>query len=842
MFFLYPKILPKRYFDQTQNAFPTAYVAYPSTSSYPYQQSQQYSGSYNSSYGNSYSQAVSDYATNQYYQQYQQSPISNKSQSNLKWNTKRKSAPYGKPPGVSQQLYCEICKVSCAGEQSYKDHCDGQKHKKKELLLNTAAKPAKAKPGSAFFCDLCQVPCSGVDAFNAHLNGKSHIKVCNLQVKMGKEVPTNLVAPILNRPATGQSLQSVESNPAAQQKIKVIGTPAINFVKGECLNTMANCEINSKETETVPTETDQMPDSGEQTNDSTQPVDTAAPVDESLTEQQDTSNLNSFMDDQNSAANQSNAEPVGLEFVFEYSQPNSKATFFSCTLCNCKFIEFAAKEQHVRGKRHLKAFKLESKKKIPFNANQTAPASVPTASPSVIAPPLNISANLSNNTPNSNLFSSPLMSAPKMRRPPSFENLLPASARSNKKQRTQNDPCYNQNQNNVSLDNGDQVEPVAFQENIDIRSFIDCDFYETPHTSHDNRYLLRKHAEIVPREDDLKLFYRHIRNVERSLKLVSDDFLRDMDQLRETTNLPMTKDRRILEGEIRTGLFGKKLLLRDERQIDLILFCSMKPNVPLLKRVGEVLTEKLALIEDEKYEIVENIEMAAIDVRASNSTIRITLTSLYFRERNVPTVQNGEERFKDPEQMLDRQRCLDALTALRRFKWYLAKVGPYAPCPMIIRLLRDFTKRVPAWKPLTCWTLELICERVMSNCTNQPSPAEGFRFLLRTLASGALLSDSYDAMLILDPCEYEKTDALAYLTEQQRQEITDSAQDLVGLIAFNKIHQVLGVERIDFGLLTKKMTDNNGSTNENGNEKQISQAETDEQKSSYDIGISETTD
>ena len=40
-----------------------------------------------------------------------------------------------KPPPKPQQLhYCEVCKISCAGPQTYKEHLEGQKHKKKAAM------------------------------------------------------------------------------------------------------------------------------------------------------------------------------------------------------------------------------------------------------------------------------------------------------------------------------------------------------------------------------------------------------------------------------------------------------------------------------------------------------------------------------------------------------------------------------------------------------------------------------------------------------------------------------------------------------------------------------------
>jgi len=33
-----------------------------------------------------------------------------------------------------QVFYCEVCKISCAGPQTYKEHLDGQRHKKREAV------------------------------------------------------------------------------------------------------------------------------------------------------------------------------------------------------------------------------------------------------------------------------------------------------------------------------------------------------------------------------------------------------------------------------------------------------------------------------------------------------------------------------------------------------------------------------------------------------------------------------------------------------------------------------------------------------------------------------------
>ena len=94
-----------------------------------------------------------------------------------------------KPPPKPQQLhYCEVCKISCAGPQTYKEHLEGQKHKKKAAMatpsvVNTAAQP---KIGNALRCELCDVTCTGSDAYAAHIRGAKHQKVIKLHTRLGK--------------------------------------------------------------------------------------------------------------------------------------------------------------------------------------------------------------------------------------------------------------------------------------------------------------------------------------------------------------------------------------------------------------------------------------------------------------------------------------------------------------------------------------------------------------------------------------------------------------------------------------------------------------------------------
>lgn len=70
--------------------------------------------------------------------------------------------------------------------QTYKEHLEGQKHKKKEAALKVSQSSSSSSGGSSTLarsaqnqlrCELCDVSCTGADAYAAHIRGAKHQKV-----------------------------------------------------------------------------------------------------------------------------------------------------------------------------------------------------------------------------------------------------------------------------------------------------------------------------------------------------------------------------------------------------------------------------------------------------------------------------------------------------------------------------------------------------------------------------------------------------------------------------------------------------------------------------------------
>uniref|UniRef100_A0A3Q1IA02 Interleukin enhancer binding factor 3b n=1 Tax=Anabas testudineus TaxID=64144 RepID=A0A3Q1IA02_ANATE len=225
---------------------------------------------------------------------------------------------------------------------------------------------------------------------------------------------------------------------------------------------------------------------------------------------------------------------------------------------------------------------------------------------------------------------------------------------------------------------------------------------------------------------------------------------------------------------MRVGLVAKGLLLKGDLDLELVLLCKEKPTISLLKKVSENLVTQLKTITEEKYVVTQHIREASIIIK------------------NTKEAAAGETlSVNDPPDVLDRQKCLTALASLRHAKWFQARANGLRSCVIVIRILRDLCARVPTWAPLRGWPLELICEKAIGTGNRPMGAGEALRRVLECLASGILMADGAG---ISDPCEKEPTDAIGHLDQQQREDITASAQHALRLSAFGQLHKVLGMD------------------------------------------------
>ncbi|CAJ0596270.1 unnamed protein product [Cylicocyclus nassatus] len=632
----------------------------------------------------------------------------------------------------AQQFYCEVCKISCAGQLTYKEHLEGQRHKKKEALAKGENNPSLPKSKVSFRCDLCNVTCTGQDTYNAHVRGAKHQKTLTLCKKLGKPIPSTeptIIPPSemggVIPPPPAVTAAAVNNNSPTK---RVVGISTVNFVAGAKLSSTAG-QLEAKK---------------QQVMQAVGSAGTKAPEEPTVQAIKGTTEeLQALI------AAEQNLKPVGEEFVEAQRDATGKLLQYLCKLCDCKFSDPNAKEIHLKGRRHRLQYKMKVDPNLEVEVKQTANrrgtkyergrgsmGAIPRGPPSAgLAVP----------------------------RGP-FGPVVPGIR----------GPWFG---------NGP----------IDGRRFETTDdrHVQAKHTSiyPDDEQLTVIERLVTETEKALKKvsdFFNERDHLETKPQVKPAAV---GEAAKETTATP-EKDR-LLKGVMRVGMLSKGLLLKDDTEVHLVVLCSHIPGLSLLKEVADLIPKYYESPEGSSVNITVEEPSASMILQQSSIPLRcrITLTSREFRE----DVAGDAATAPPPGDALNKEACLKALAQLRHAKWFQARCIYLQSCQVTLRILRDIRARIESWRPLNDWMCELLVEKVLSSCLAPLSVGDALRRFFEAVASGVLLKTGPG---LPDPCEKESIDVLGPLTGQEREAITASAQHALRLIAFNQIYKVLCLERL----------------------------------------------
>uniref|UniRef100_A0AAZ3QZ99 Zinc finger RNA-binding protein n=1 Tax=Oncorhynchus tshawytscha TaxID=74940 RepID=A0AAZ3QZ99_ONCTS len=694
---------------------------------------------------------------------------------------------------------------SLSSTQTYKEHLEGQKHKKKEVALKVSQSSSSSSSGGGsargtqnqLRCELCDVSCTGADAYAAHIRGAKHQKVVKLHTKLGKPIPstepsvvtqtstTSSKTPVSSSTTpTGSTSNSSYLKPVnivsqggagaglgkglvgnnlsaanATTAVKKVNTPKINFVGGNKLQTTGKVETSK------PPPSSLVPQPQETKNESSDSLSTLAAL-------------------------QNDVQPVGHDYVEEVRNDEGKVIRFHCKLCECSFNDPNAKEMHLKGRRH----RLQYKKKV----NPELQVEV---KPSIRARKIQ-----------EEKMRKQMQKEEYWRRREEEERWRMEMRRYEEEmywRRMEEQHHWDDRRGGPRMPgDGPYLQGTPGPPGLlGVRPGMPIPQPQGPvpprrPDSSDDRYVMTKHATIYPSEDELQAIQKIVSITERALKLVSDIII-DQDKTKETTgedkDTKESSERGALKGVMRVGVLAKGLLLCGDNNVNLVLLCSEKPTKNLLSRIVEHLPKQLTVVTPEKYEVKGSIENCSIILTSEadpKMTVTITLTSPSIREEEetptTPPPRDGDVTLvKDPEDVLDRLKCLAALAALRHAKWFQARANGLQSCVIVIRILRDLCQRVPTWSAFPSWAMELLVEKTISSASGPLSPGDALRRVFECISSGILLPGGPG---LVDPCEKNPTDTLTAMEEQHREDITSSAQFALRLLAFRQIHKVLGMD------------------------------------------------
>ncbi|TRY70744.1 hypothetical protein TCAL_04468 [Tigriopus californicus] len=653
-------------------------------------------------------------------------------------------------PKPQQLHYCEVCKISCAGPQTYKEHLEGQKHKKKEAALKTGSHGPSTRSGSALRCELCDVTCTGSDAYAAHIRGSKHQKVVKLHTKLGKPIPS--VDPVL---VTKSS--ETESVPANTPPVAVVNTSS-NAGPAKTVHLAA-----ATAPKPVPV-----------------PKITFVGAHQAKTEPEiSKSGHSSVLQNEVTIPrlpDEKDIQPVGHDYIEEIKSDDGKITSFNCKLCDCKFNDPNAKEMHMKGRRH----RLQYKKKV-------NPDLVVDIKPSLRQ--RKIAEERAKRCQAREEFWKRREEEFKM-----LEEEERAFWEERRRFEEENGGLHDWHRGRFPGPRGSGPMPPRFGPHM----FGFPPMMRRPDTIED-RHVNAKHSQIYPNDPDLELIRSLVNQTEKALKMVSDELAVAEGQADSKTGKvekPDPNAGRDLKGVMRVGILAKGLILNGDHQVRIVVLCGKKPTSSLLDKVVNLLPGQMAkLSTDVEYTLEKLMEKAGftlttkkdMETTKKKAILEVTLTSPLIRDEASPS--SGP----DPEDLLDLDVCKEALAALRHAKWFQARAAQLHSAVTLIRVLRHLFSKVPAWQPINLFTLELLVEKCLASVGGPLSPGDGFRRVFEALASGILYSDSPG---FLDPCEREPRDTAANLTPQQREDIASSAQHALRLIAFRQVHKVLCMEAL----------------------------------------------
>ncbi|CAB3408200.1 unnamed protein product [Caenorhabditis bovis] len=586
--------------------------------------------------------------------------------------------------GDSNHYYCEICKISCAGAITYKEHIEGQRHKKREALEKGNSSLSLPKNKLCYRCELCNVTCSGQDSYLAHVKGAKHMKALSLCKKLGKPIPEN--APTIIAPNETGGTRCVAAKPAITSGPelygvkKVVGINTVNFVGGSKLSTTGQLE------ETKAKVIEAVSSAGKPSIEVEDPKIQALMAAEEV-------------------------KPVGEDKVIAQKDAAGKLIQYHCTLCDCKFSDPNAKEIHIKGRRH----RLSYKQKV---------------DPTLVV------------------------------------DLKPSSKRNREQIKTRKFSEGSSNKAPIPRPNNG---PIFGSPSVEMRRMEVLD----------ERHIEEKHISLFPGADFMANLECMIVSIEGTLKSVSEEYEKQYKLANTATIAADGKDeKRTLQGVIRVGIYAKGIFIKGDSQVDLVVLCSEPPTTIIRDRVKEIfekVTSELTIETDDQ-------SASCLIVKSNSFTdirCRVMFTCPLLRDA-PPDVECA-----------DRTTCVKALAYIRRSKWFIARCVYLNSCQKVLHLMRDMKKRIECWSDFDGHILELLVEKVLSNCPTELNPNDAFRRVLEAIATGVLLHAS-----IHDPCEKEKTNVFEQIPLKKRFELTSSAQNAIRLISFNQMYKVLGIERL----------------------------------------------
>ncbi|KAL5260667.1 hypothetical protein ACHWQZ_G010729 [Mnemiopsis leidyi] len=316
--------------------------------------------------------------------------------------------------------------------------------------------------------------------------------------------------------------------------------------------------------------------------------------------------------------------------------------------------------------------------------------------------------------------------------------------------------------------------------------------------NNDNKLIMKLHDEIYPEPTELTNIKNLVKVTEDNLKTISDTMrdeteaeLKDKGLLTEPSEGQDAVETRVLKGCVRVGDLANGLLLRGDKALEMLVFCTDKPTVYMLQNVKEKFEELLTEAQKKALKVtVEPGKGAFIVTDPKGFSVTVTMTSKAMEADATAASITADVAAK----VLDRKNCLRVLEELKHANWFQTNVSPVPSAVIALRVLHHVMRQEGKehWRhALRPWILDVLVGQILqANQGRRFSPGEIIRRILEALSAGALFSSNSS---IPDPCTEPSVDLTASLDKKQVEQVTMDAQAALRALTFNKLYVFLGV-------------------------------------------------
>lgn len=241
-----------------------------------------------------------------------------------------------------------------------------------------------------------------------------------------------------------------------------------------------------------------------------------------------------------------------------------------------------------------------------------------------------------------------------------------------------------------------------------------------------------------------------------------------------------------LEEVRQVGSFKKGTMIAGNNVADIVVILKTLPT----KEACDALARKVELdlknsmkteVLTKADQITTTIHDRGFDISNWQAKVRILIATLPQNIRKL-----------EPDIHMDQKVLQAHLAAIRHTRWF-EENAHHSSIKVLIRLLKDLTKRFEAFAPLSPWMLDLIAHlSIMNNPSRQALPINlAFRRVFQLLSAGLFLPGSAG---ITDPCEPGHIRVHTAMTLEQQDVCCLTAQTLLRVLAHGGYKHILGLE------------------------------------------------